>query len=273
MDGPPFGSSRLHFPGAASTSPPQRSVDEPSQHDARLTATTPAERACEGLRLLLQSQLYADDVGADGWEFALDLVELKTVGLTSSDLRWLVLKGYAQHARETTLPGDAQRSFRPSKSLTLSKRTCFVITDAGIEAARQWIAADEISRTQPTARLPAASPTPVVAPVPETPRSRMAPHWDSDLQELRVNGLIVKRFKVPAPNQEMILAAFEEEHWPARIDDPLPPHPDQDPKRRLHDTIVSLNRNHKSHMIRFMGDGSGQGVRWSVATDQDDGTS
>lgn len=261
----------MHFHGAASSSPPPRGVDEPSHSDARRTATTPADRACEGLRHLLQSQLYAEDVGADCWEFALDLAELKAVGLTSSDLRWLVLKGYAQHACETTLPGDSQRSFRPSKSFTLSKRTCFVITDAGIEAARQWIAADEIARLQ-TDRLPTVSKAPVVVPVPEPSRSRMAPHWDSDLQELRVNGLIVKRFKVPAPNQEMILAAFEEEHWPARIDDPLPPHPDQDPKRRLHDTIVSLNRNHKSRMIRFMGDGSGQGVRWSVATDEDDGT-
>lgn len=269
MDGSPFGSSRLHFPGAASASPRQRGIDEPFHSDAHRTAATPADRACEGLRHLLQSQLYAEDVGADCWEFALDLAELKAVGLTSSDLRWLVLKGYAQHARELTLPGDAQRSFRPSKSLTLSKRTCFVITEAGIEAARQWIAAGESIRRQ---AVPAASKVPVVAHVPETPRSRMAPHWDSDLQELRVNGLIVKRFKVPAPNQEMILAAFEEEHWPARIDDPLPPHPDQDPKRRLHDTIVSLNRNHKSRMIRFMGDGSGQGVRWSVAGDEDDGT-
>lgn len=269
MDGSPFGSSRLRIPGAASTSLPQCSVDEPSHRDARRSATTPAERAYEGLRHLLQSRLYADDVGADCWEFALDLAELKAVGLTSSDLRWLVLKGYAQHARETTLPGDVQRSFRPSKSLTLSRRTCFVITDAGIEAARQWIAADETARRQ---AVLTASKVPAVAPAPETPHSRMAPHWDSDLQELRVNGLIVKRFKVPAPNQEMILAAFEEEHWPARIDDPLPPHPDQDPKRRLHDTIVSLNRNHKSRMIRFMGDGSGQGVRWSVAGDEDEST-
>lgn len=267
MDGSPYGSSRLHGPGAAPSSPPQRGVDEPSHHDARRTATTPAERALEGLRHLLQSHHYAEDVGADRWEFALDLAELKAIGLTSSDLRWLVLKGYAQHARETTLPGDAQRSFRPSKSFTLSKHTCFVITDAGIEAAQQWVAAGDVSRRQ---AAPAVSKSSEAARTPETSRSRISPHWDSDLQELRVNGLIVKRFKVPAPNQEMILAAFEEESWPARIDDPLPPHPDQDPKRRLHDTIVSLNRNHKSRMIRFMGDGSGQGIRWSVADAADE---
>jgi hypothetical protein len=67
---------------------------------------------------------------------------------------------------------------------------------------------------------------------------------------------------VPAANQERVLAAFEEEGWPVHIDDPLPPSPDQDSKRRLHDTINSLNRNQKCPLIRFVGDGTGQGVRW-----------
>ena len=88
------------------------------------------------------------------------------------------------------------------------------------------------------------------------------PHWDRDRQELRVGNVVVKQFKVPAPNQEMIIAAFEEEGWPPRIDDPLPPHPQQDSKRRLHDTINSLNRNQREELIRFLGDGSGQGIRW-----------
>ena len=100
-----------------------------------------------------------------------------------------------------------------------------------------------------------------------SPAPRVVPHWDADLQELRVNGLIVKQFKVPAPNQEMVLAAFQEEGWPTRIDDPLPPQAEQDPKRRLHDTIVSLNRTHKHRLIRFMGDGSGEGVRWTIVTE------
>jgi hypothetical protein len=36
---------------------------------------------------------------------------------------------------------------------------------------------------------------------------------------------VVKEFKLPAPNQETILTAFQEEGWPPRIDDPLPPVP------------------------------------------------
>ena len=77
--------------------------------------------------------------------------------------------------------------------------------------------------------------------------------------------IVVKQFKVPALNQERILAAFEEEGWPVHIDDPLPPHPEQDPKRRLHDTINSLNRNQKNPLIRFLGNGNGQGIRWELS--------
>lgn len=220
-------------------------------------------RLSEGLHFLLEAYELAADVGVDVWEFALDLRELRSVGLTNSDLRWMVLKGFVQPGCETTLPGEPQRSFRPIQGLIFAKRTCFVLTPSGLEAART-----------PTSRggtrsenAEAGRPT-VAAAAP--PRTRVVPHWDADLQELRINGLIVKQFKVPAPNQEMVLAAFEEEHWPARIDDPLPPQAEQDPKRRLHDTIVSLNRNHKHRMLRFMGDGSGEGVRWTVVTSADE---
>ena len=80
-----------------------------------------------------------------------------------------------------------------------------------------------------------------------------------------MGGIVVKQFKVPALNQERILAAFEEEGWPVHIDDPLPPHPEQDPKRRLHDTINSLNRNQKKPLIQFLGNGNGQGIRWELS--------
>ena len=90
------------------------------------------------------------------------------------------------------------------------------------------------------------------------------PCWDCDRQELRMGSQVVKEFKLHSPNQAIILAAFEEEGWPPRIDDPLPHHVDIDPKQRLHDTIKSLNRNQKARLIRFRGDGTGQGIRWEA---------
>ena len=55
-----------------------------------------------------------------------------------------------------------------------------------------------------------------VDPAPDGPR----PKWDPERQELRVGDLVVKQFKVPAANQERILAAFEADGWPVRSDDP-----------------------------------------------------
>src|SRR5207247_9758075 len=94
------------------------------------------------------------------------------------------------------------------------------------------------------------------------PERRRLPRWDSERRELRWGELVVKQFRVPAPNQETVLAAFEEEGWPRRIDDPLPPRADQDPKCRLHDTINKLNRNQQQPLIHFRGDGMGRGLHW-----------
>ena len=62
-------------------------------------------------------------------------------------------------------------------------------------------------------------------------------------RELRYAGQVIKRYCVPAPNQELILTAFQEEGWPYCFDDPLPPVDDIDPKHRLQVTIKALNRS------------------------------
>ena len=91
------------------------------------------------------------------------------------------------------------------------------------------------------------------------------PKWDRDRRQLRLGTHIVKEFKVPATNQEIVLAVFEEEFWPPRIDDPLPRKSDIDPQRRLHDTINSLNRRQRHRLLHFSADGLGQSVRWELA--------
>lgn len=263
--------SRLIGPHDRARFDQRGSVDATSESASTPPPQPLSQRMVAGLTFLLQAREYADDVQTDIWDFALELRELRSVELTNSDLRWLVMKGYVEHARETTVPGEDQRSFRRTKGLWFTKRTCFVLTDEGVDAAHSLgiYETDMDHIADPVvSNAVAPPPRPVVA-APE-PLARVVPRWDGDLQELRVNGVIVKQFKVPAPNQEMILSAFQEENWPARIDDPLPPTHDQDSKRRLHDTIVSLNRNHKSRFIRFMGDGTGEGVRWTLVTDDAD---
>ena len=81
---------------------------------------------------------------------------------------------------------------------------------------------------------------------------------------LSIGGRIVKQFRVPGQNQEAILMAFEEEGWPHRIDDPLPYSAGVKAKYRLHFTIGRLNQSVKQRLIRFFGDGTGEGICWKT---------
>ncbi|MEX0677384.1 MAG: hypothetical protein WD063_09930 [Pirellulales bacterium] len=201
---------------------------------------------------------YANDLNTNVWDFAIELSYLRRLQLSNSDLRWLVGRGLLGHGIETTSPGDAERSFKRPARLILCKKTRFVLTPKGAEVSRQICGRGR----QPAIDLhvPVVCEPPLRAVVP--PSTLLVPKWDRDRQELRVGSVVVKRFRVPAASQEAILAAFEEECWPPRIDDPLPPRKDQSPKRRLQETIKSLNRNQKHPLLRFLGDGSAQGVLW-----------
>jgi hypothetical protein len=182
--------------------------------------------------------------------------------MNEADCRWLVRKGYVVHAQEVTVLGDDGREFRPTGNLTFTRRSCFVLTDTGVANVRS------LSAAPATVKLP--NETTAVAGNHGQTAQRPIVHWDAEARKLRVNGEIVKRFKWPAANQESVLNAFQEEGWPERIDDPLPPHPEQDPKRRLSDTIKCLNRKQKSHLVHFRGDGTGEGIVWEfVQRDSD----
>jgi hypothetical protein len=222
-----------------------------------------AKRVRSSLLLLLQSHAYAQDLGEDLWEFAVEWCELQRLGLASSDGRWLVRKGLVACACETTTARDERRKFTPAARPPFSSGTCFVLTDEGLRVARR------IARGRPVLiGQPLLPDNPVPRSVPARPERRArhvdGPRWDRDRRELRVDGHIVKKYRVPAPNQEIILAVFEEESWPPRVDDPLPPKPGVDSQRRLHDTINSLNRSQKHRLMRFFADGLGRGVGWEL---------
>jgi hypothetical protein len=207
------------------------------------------------LAQLAQADACARSTQCDPWDFAVEIAALIAEGLTTSDLRWLVRKGYLEHAYEVTRPRDTARRFRTCRNLAFAERTCFVLTETG----RRLMAA--------------GGPPPSDDPRPTDCRERLqdrrarparAPLWDRDTRILRVDGCIVKQFKAPSPSQEAILMTFEQEGWPAAIDDPLPPHPAQDGKRRLRNAIQSLNTNQKTPLLHFRGDGAGQRIVWEL---------
>jgi hypothetical protein len=92
----------------------------------------------------------------------------------------------------------------------------------------------------------------------------LTPHWDREHRVLTVAGQVIKRYRRLSPNQEAVLQAFEEQGWPNRIDDPIPFNSAIPPKLRLHDTIRWLNLKHECRLIRFLGDGTGEGVCWRL---------
>jgi len=194
-------------------------------------------RARDVMQRLVRARQYAADLQCCKWEFSLSLQQLEDGELSDNDIRWLVGKHLVEHARETTVSETDERSFEPTRSSVLRDNSCFVLTNKGLKLLQDL--------EHPAERG-------------DSPRV----HWDATAHCLKVDGQTVKVFKLPSPNQERILSAFEEEGWPMRIDDPLPISHDIHPKRRLNDTIKGLNRNQRRTLIRFRGDGSGQGVIW-----------
>jgi hypothetical protein len=218
-----------------------------------LSATDPFLQLRSGLVVLLEAYDWAELAKADPWRLAVEVYRLREAGLSDTHLRWLMLGDLVEHALELTLPGDEQRTFRVLKTLNFRKRSCFILVPKGADFARPICAAEAIEKSTIKLADTAAEGGPAI------PRVR----WDSQLRQLMVGDRLVKRFQRPAPVQEAILAAFEEEGWPPRIDDPLFRVVGRDPKRHLRGAIESLNQNHHAPLIHFFGDGTGEGVCWT----------
>jgi hypothetical protein len=96
---------------------------------------------------------------------------------------------------------------------------------------------------------------------PGTASNLELPSWDDDRAELWFRGEVIRRIARPTDSTNVILLirAFQEENWGRRIHDPLPGV--RDPER-LRQTIRSLNA--RLTAIRFLADGTGNGVLWEV---------
>ena len=296
----------------------------------QLTVFIP-DRFRAGLTNLLIAYDYAMDTQIDPCQFAVELHELHASGATLTDIRWLIHRGFAEHARETTVPGDKARTFRALPPTSFPPDLCVVLSAVGATKIRSLLAGSaassvpspvgpdlpplhkggpgggastgehdatflaDASIAPPTAwydtcfSAPSQSrtPSPPSRAHPSTPTSQagarrgrvntineppahnapppLKPVWDTSHRELRYNGRLVKRFRVPAHNQIAILDAFQEDGWPEFIDDPIPPEHGIDPKQRLNVTIKSLNRNQFDALIRFHGNGNGLQVYWEAA--------
>jgi len=247
-----------------------------SHADQNKTTSDVPDRIRQVLVPLLEAIEYAEQTSGEYWEFAVEMDRLTALGLSLNDFRWLVRCGLVEHQREVTLESDDGRAFRQTGDLTFPKRSCFVLTSKGISLARRHTEHTITNNLPGLAVHDSTQQGDGNSEINGSPSANghfkgepIAPSWDSERRVLRVNGTIVKTFKWTAQNQEAILCVFEEEGWPPRIDDPLPPHPEQDSKRRLSDTIKCLNRKQTNPLIHFRGDGTGEGIVWEFVEQHD----
>ena len=226
-----------------------RSVDQCDASAEPAAAWVPAIRTA--LELLLHAYRTAACLQRDLWDFALEIDALKEAGVNQNDLRSLVCQGLTEHRMERNQRGAPHRSFGPPRSWRFHADSCFALSPKGVLVAQVAESCGPDFQSGRTKPLPATAPTPL---------------WDADRRELRLGSVVVKRFRQPARNQETILAAFEEDGWPPRVDNPLPANGDTDAVDRLHEAVKKLNRGTRG-LLRFYSDGAGLGVLWEPASD------
>jgi hypothetical protein len=228
-----------------------RTPDDRSGRPSARDPLTPPER--KALLCLHEAHQSAQRFHSDVWQFALELADLRHEGVMPTTLRGLVVQGLVVHARETTPPRADRRTVQLSPHLRFTERSCFVLTPAGaVLASRvQGPQSEQATTSEPEQAVPSFVTC------------------ADGRRELRVLGFVVKEFRVYAMNQEQVLAAFEEQHWPRWIKNPFL-NISVNPKKRQHNTIDRLNRAQKHRLLRFHGDGTGLGISWELLPPADD---
>ena len=196
--------------------------------------------------LLVEARMAAETRGRDVWDFAVELPLLIDAGMTLTLLRALVCDAILEPAQEITSPRHKKRRFRRMNNLCFTQATCFVLCKHQGHLISTF---GESAKDRPSSSRMLS-------------QSNVRPHWDREARTLTMHGRVVKRFRVPAKCQEIILRVFEEVGWPTSIDDPLSPVNGEDPKYRLHNTIKALNRHHLVPLLHFTGNGTGHRVHW-----------
>ena len=204
------------------------------------------------LKILNEANEYSKDLSISPWNFAIPFSDTKKFHVNKNDLRWMIAKGWIKSDDPETdkLTNDPAIDF-PRKVSDTSQFILGELKPATIKFL--------LPLSVPALPL---SPEATAARKPQNTDNFDTPKWNTERRELYFHGEMVKRFRWPAPNQETILEVFSEEGWPLKIEDPLPQESGLNPKRRLGDTIKCLNRNQRASLIRFRGDGTGEGVIW-----------
>jgi hypothetical protein len=200
---------------------------------------------------LLVARREAAEQGLEPASKAVPLTHFRGRGTADSILLWLLFQAHIEHLHLVPGVGRAPDGTRPADSLLLGETSCFTLTDRG-EAFADGFLAGVFAGKGP--ELEAAWDLLLLG--------RLTPRYDREDRVFAWGHRVLKCFRQPSQNQEIIRCAGEELGWPPWFDDPLPRSGGRWAGVRLHNTIKALNRHQEPYLVHFKGDGSGRRVGW-----------
>jgi hypothetical protein len=180
------------------------------------------------------------------------LTDFYRLGIAEPTLLWMLYQAHIEHLNGAPGPGNGQYKIQLAGNLLAQDGSCFALTEAGEVFADAFLA-DALVPPDESARDALHSSLVL---------GRLHPCYDKEARIFSWGRHVLKHFRQPSANQELVLRAAEELVWPLWFDDPLPRHPGQRPKIRCHDTIKDLNRRQIPYFIHFKGDGTGTRIGW-----------
>lgn len=211
-----------------------------------LLLTSEARLAEQALLLfLLGRYACAQLLGCDVWQCSLEWRNLQPLGLRRQTVLDALRHGHVLCRPELPVT-QALADFR------IEPETRLVLTEAGAAQALQGLAAHRGGHGGADGE------------VAKKRKGRPKPHWDRHARSLYYGETLILHFRRDAPNRMHILEAFQELHWPPRLDDPLPPRGGVDRRERLHDAVKNLNLGQSPLRLSFVMEADGRGVRWLV---------
>jgi hypothetical protein len=181
------------------------------------------------------------------------LALLEDKGVSRDVLLWLLYQGHVEHLGATTTTNGSD-GLVIRDSLTLDEGSSFALTKRGEAFANLFLVRILFSERDSDFESTWAMLT----------LGELLPSYQPEERQFAWGRHVLKSFRQPAANQEIILSAAEEMGWPDWFDDPLPRRGRNSPKARLHDTIKDLNRRQRLSFVRFKGDGTGTRVGWEL---------
>jgi hypothetical protein len=199
--------------------------------------------------ILLLAQWEARDRRGTAHGSAVPLHTFRDHGVAESVLLWMLYQAHVEHLELTPESPGAGCTVA---SVRFTESSAFCLTAEGEAYANQFVA---------DALIP-LSPDAFAAAWDALVLGTLLPSFDTEGRVFRWGRHIIKDFRQPAANQQLVLCTAQELQWPAWFDDPLLRRPGTSPKVRLHDTIKDLNRRQVPYLVHFKGDGTGMRVGW-----------